>query len=234
MGTLNLYSVIAKQNMLQEICIKTSEITLSVLSSQTEIKDNSVCNPIEYFTTIYRLQSGVLGITSGNDLNSGHLFNQNLKKYSVEENEALGLFKSWFSNQNFEKVNLSDLYELMLLLEFPIQDGKITTDAENLNSIGSFYTPHNLTDKIVELALDGFIHRNLAIEHFSSIEKTESVVEQVTELFAKSSYADYSCGTGNFLLAILRYCKSNLHISIENLKTIALNFNAVGSRFFIA
>ncbi len=213
--------------MLNQICLKTAEIILSVLSSQTEIKDNAVCNPIEYFNTIYRLQAGVLEIASKHALGPKCLFSRIQIDCSAAELEALNVFNKWFEDQNLKKVNLSDLYELMLLIEFPIQDGKHIADAENLDSIGSFYTPTNLAAKIVELTLDNYILKNVGIERFSSSNKSEERVRLVTELFLNSSFADYSCGTGSFLIAILRFCQSHLSFSTQKMKRVAVNFHAI-------
>lgn len=213
--------------MLKQICAKTSEIILSVLSSQTEIKDNAVCNPVQYFNTIYRLQAGVLGIVAGRELHPNSVFLEAVNECSIEERDALKLFKNWFSEQSFEKVNLSDLYELMLLLEFPVRDGRVTADAENLNSIGSFYTPTDLADKIVELTLNNYILQRLGISGFPTAERKEDELVLVRKLFMNSTFADYSCGSGSFLLAILRFCKTHFSISNQDLKSIALNFHAI-------
>ena len=81
----------------------------------------------------------------------------------------MGDFEKWFVQQNFGKVNLSDLYELMLLLEFPVRDEEITADAEHLNSIGSFYTPPDLADKIVEITVDNYIFQQLGIATYNNL-----------------------------------------------------------------
>jgi len=223
---LRQYSVLGDK-MIQEICIKASVIILSVLQSQTKIKNGVVCNPTKYFDTIYRLQSRVLQISAKHQFDSEFSFNKNITTQTSEEKKALEDFEIWFEAQNMGSINLSYLYELMLLLEFPVRDGKITSDGENLNSIGSFYTPTELADKIVNLTLDNYIHINAGIKGFSASSKTEDQVLLVTELLLNSTFADYSCGTGSFLMAILRYCKSFLRISANDLKLIALNFNTI-------
>ncbi|MGB0369159.1 MAG: hypothetical protein ACPGD8_07120, partial [Flavobacteriales bacterium] len=96
-----------------------------------------------------------------------------------------------------------------------------------LDSIGSFYTPDELADKIVQFTLDNYVESNTGIPKFSSSNKTESQVQRVHGLFLGTSFADYSCGTGSFLLSILRYYKTHLTFSKQELKKIALNFYAI-------
>jgi hypothetical protein len=212
--------------MLQQICAKISETIVSVLKSQTEVEDDTICNPINYFNAIYRLQSGVLRAIALENTGFEDAFPTVLNPTTLEK-EALGDFVKWFVQQNFGKVNLSDLYELMLLLEFPVRDGEITADAEHLDSIGSFYTPSDLADKIVEITLDNYIFQQLGITRFSSSNKVNDEVAQVREFLLHSTFADYSCGTGSFLLAILRYCTNYLNASQDLLQKIALNFHAI-------
>ena len=235
--------------MLQEICVKSSEVVLSVLVSETEIQDGAICRPQQYFQTIHRLLSGSLGVVAHHNLTGDnsqaieHVFErleavlssecsfvQNFKRTSNAEKQALQSFSDWFQKQTFENVNLSDLYELMLSLEFPIKDGDITEDFENeiLNTIGSFYTPKDLADKCVELTLDNYIFQNTAIERFSASTKTEEQNEAVAHLLLSSSYADQSCGTGSFLLAILRYIQSNFSDNgLQIQEQIVFNMTAI-------
>ena len=235
--------------MYQQICIKTAEIILSVLVPETEIKDNAICNPQNYYGTIHRLLSRVLGIVSNHNLNglsssnpkeafaelkstlsSNCVFVQNFEKSSKPEYEALDAFQSWFKGQNFGVINISDLYELMLSLEFPIKDGTIVKDFEDEvpNTIGSFYTPANLADTCVELTLDNFIFQNSGIVAFSQKVKSDLEIEQVSELLKTSTYADYSVGTGSFIIAVLRYIDAHLSGISQEIKTaIVLNFNAI-------
>nr|MBP9152887.1 hypothetical protein [Flavobacteriales bacterium] len=234
--------------MYQKICIKTSEIILTVLSSHTEIKDNAVCNPIAYFNTIYRLQSGVLRIAVAHNLNRDLAQKQTLNKtfnyidnesftssivihnfntLTSSEKQALEAFYNWFKSQHFGRIELSDLYEMMLLLEFPVQDGAIAEDKENLNSIGSFYTPSTLADKLVAITIDQYIFQNLGLMRFSCSDNSAVELQQTKELISQSTFADYSCGTGSFFLAIIRYLEHHLHFSKKELKAIVLHFYAI-------
>ncbi|MFT6761095.1 MAG: hypothetical protein ACJATS_002289 [Psychroserpens sp.] len=235
--------------MINQICIKISEVILSVLALETEIKDNVICHPQKYYGSIHRLLSGVLGVVAHHNLNykptSGVadvfqnleaslsldcFFIQNFKKSSKNEQDALNQFLVWLEAKNFDSIKLSDLYELMLSLEFPIKDGAIVEDYEGeiLDTIGSFYTPKDLADKCVELTLDNYILQNTGIEQFSIADKNQPQTQQVAELLKKSTYADNSCGTGSFILAILRYVDEHFSSHSDEIKkTIVLNFEAI-------
>ena len=120
--------------MLQEICIKTSETILSVLVLDTEVRDNAICNPQDYFGSIHRLLSGVLGIVANHNLKLSSsesvadsmrslettlgkdcVFVQNSNRLSANEVKALKLFFEWFHVQQLDNINLSNLYELSLI-----------------------------------------------------------------------------------------------------------------------
>ena len=233
--------------MIDQIYNKTSETVLEVLTQQTKIKEGGICNPQEYFGTTYRLLSGILGVVVNNNLNSKSnslteifnelestlskecVFTSNYNNSTVSERAALESFNNWFEIQEYGQINLSNLYERLLLLEFSIQNETIVSNEEKqgANSIGSFYTPASLADKIVELTLDDYILRNTGIEKFAPSEKTIEKTQKIAELLRISTFADYSCGTGSFLLAILKYAKNHLDDSKDFLRTIALNFHAI-------
>jgi|GEM_PF-1975816 len=234
--------------MIDQIYNKTSETVLEVLTQQTKIKEGGICNPQEYFGTTYRLLSGILGVVvNNNNLNSKSnsltetfnelqstlskecVFTSNYNNSTVSERAALESFNNWFAVQKYGRINLSDLYERLLLLEFSIQNETIVSNEEKqgANNIGSFYTPASLADKIVELTLDDYILRNTGIEKFAPSEKTIEQTQKVAELLRISTFADYSCGTGSFLLAILKYCKNHVDASKNLLETVALNFHAI-------
>lgn len=218
--------------MLQQIRIKCSELIFSVLDTETEIRDGAICHPSAYFDSIYRMLASMLAVLAhskflkksnattinqvGDELDEAlgaeGLFSRKLREASATETQALNLFYVWFRAQQVGDINLSDLYELILVQEFPIRDGKLTaaTVGDELNSVGSFYTPVLLADKCVELSLDTYIFKNTGIEHFSYSEKTEAQIEVVSELLRTSTFADYSCGTGSFLLAFLRFAQHHL------------------------
>lgn len=235
--------------MLHKICIQISKTILSVLVDQTKVKEGAICNPKEYFSTIHRMISGVLGIVFHHNLypkpeaplagvfqnlrkslSSSCLFVENFEESSPKEIEALNVFFQWFQVQGFGKINVSDLYELMLGLEFPIQNGLIVEDHDGqiLDTIGSFYTPVELADKTVQLTLDNYIFENTGITGFSSSEKPKTQVDQVSALLQNSSFADHSCGTGNFLLAILGYVEKHVNTDMRQIQEqMILNFEAI-------
>lgn len=213
--------------MLNTICIKISEVIRGVLAAQTEVKDGAICDPSSYYGSIYRLQCGLLGIVVGDKLPTNSLFNYILEDCNEFEKQAIEAFENWFRQQSFTDVDLSELYELMLLLDFPVGEDGILEDKENLNSIGTFYTPTELAEKIVEVTLNDYILRNTGIEHFSTSNNSPEEVRKVTELLTGSTFADHSCGTGNFFLAIIDYCRLHLNPSMDALRKIVLNFRAI-------
>ncbi|MCF8277798.1 MAG: hypothetical protein K9J17_13775 [Flavobacteriales bacterium] len=232
--------------MLQAICHHTSNAILTALKQEILVEDGAICQPSAYFASIHRMQSTVLGIVAEHNLNGpdslalndvfqslkGSLAGENtftasFNLLSKAEKQALTTFLDWFKSQHLARVELSDLYESMLLLEFPVRDGVIMDDKEHLNSIGSFYTPTLLADTLVQLTIDNYILKNLGIEQFSKLQSSEADLERVTELLRNSSYADHSCGTGSFFLALIRYFKKHLCLSHEDLKKMVLNFHAI-------
>jgi len=236
--------------MNREICIKISETILSVLVSQTKIKDEIICDPQKYYSTIHKLTSGVLGVAIAHNLRSYSdqiitlndtfgwlkknlgkqcLFVKNFNLFSADEILALNGFQKWYCSQKFDKINLSDLYELILSLDFPIENGIIIKgyEEEIENVIGSFYTPKTLADKCVELTMNQYIFQNTGIVQFSKREKNEKQVESVLVLLSESSFADHACGTGRLLLAIIKYVKVHFSEDAELLKKIVLNFIAI-------
>lgn len=227
---------------------KIDETILSVLAKNTNIKDGGICNPAAYFGTTFHLLSSTIGIVANNNLGSNTsnatavfkqlrstlgdacVFTTNFQQATDAERAALDTFNNWFQDQEYGYINLSDLYERLLLLEFSIENNTVVSNAENqeLNSIGSFYTPTPLADKIVELTLDNYIGKNTGIERFSASDKTPAQVAVVTDLLLHSTFADHSCGTGSFLLAILRYCKKHLPaLAQKQLQQLVLNFSAI-------
>ncbi len=234
--------------MLLQICRQTSTAILSALAPQIEVKTGAICQPSDYFASINRLISGVLGIAIAHNFNRDLASKQTLNKtfewidnellkssiiinnfnsISSSEKQALEVFYSWFNAQDFGSVPLSDLYELMLLLEFPVKDNALTEDTENLNSIGSFYTPSALADKLVALTIDQYIFQNVGVKRFSTLEQSDAELQQAKALIKESTFADYSCGTGSFFLAIIRYLEHHLHFSKKELKAIILHFYAI-------
>ncbi|MCF8460340.1 MAG: hypothetical protein K9G46_06425, partial [Flavobacteriales bacterium] len=185
--------------MLLQIFHQTSTAILSALAPQIEVKAGAICQPSAFFATINRLISCVLGIVAAHNLNQDLAQKQTLNKIfewidnetltssiitnnfnilSSSENKALEAFHIWFNAQDFGSVPLSDLYELMLLLEFPVKDNALTEEPENLNSIGSFYTPSTLADKLVALTIDQYIFQNTGLERFSSSDNSEFELQQ--------------------------------------------------------
>ncbi len=234
--------------LLNTIYTRTSEIILTALAAQTRIKEDAICNPKIYFSTIHRLVSSVLTLVAHSQLNmlksnskdiesifktveskllEGSVLINNFRNLTRTEMAALEQFNEWFQSIPHEPIDLSDLYELLLLLEFTVKDGKLEAASDQPDSIGSFYTPSSLADTIVEHTLRRYIFQNTGIENFGTGIHTAAQLETIKELIAESTFADFSCGTGSFLLAILRYCECHLHVPKQFLNHVALNFRAI-------
>lgn len=235
--------------MIEKVYHKTAAAILAVLQQRVEIRDSAICNPKDYFSIIHRMQSSILGIVAHHNLTHwakdsttlGHVFDTlssslspnskfifGFDEHDDDELDALTGFHTWFQSAAFQQhISLSDLYEQLLVLEFPMVGSEIAVDAEGLNAIGSFYTPTHLADETVKLTLDHYIFKNTGIESFSSADKSKQQLQHVAKLLLGSTFADYSCGTGSFLLAILRYCQTHVALSQQKLQRIALKFYAI-------
>lgn len=213
--------------MLQQICLRISAAIHAVISVETEVKDNAISDPVSYFGSIYRMQSAALGIVAGCDAYPDSLFVKERERCNPREQQAMEDFGLWLEEQAFGKVGLSDLYESMLLLEFPVRNGVIVQETDYISSVGSFYTPNALADKMVELTLNDHILRNTGIERFSTSSPSAHQSQRVKELLMHSSFADLACGTGSFFLAVIRYFKDRLEADQRSLRHLVHNFHAI-------
>lgn len=162
--------------------------------------------------------------------------NQWLKNSFAAEN----LFSAIIDNANKELIKLVDdnlcnligvesidaptLYETLLGIETENESNgtEISTAKNYRNKLGSYYTPANFAKSVTGKTIDTFFELN-----FGSVDK-----EYLKEI-ASISFADFSCGGGNFIIAVIDYFENLLtkwnieeEIKLELLKAIALNISA--------
>lgn len=201
----------------------------SILSATTQIKANAICDPVSYYQTIFRLQACILKTIAQHqyDIPKHSFFEQAQQNCTALEQQALAKFDEWLTPDYARTINLSNVYELMLLLDFPVVDGQLRDEFESIDSVDSFYTPPALAAKIVALTIDNYLFQQLGIQHFSTAEVSKTDMLRSKELLQDTTFADYSCGTGNFLLAILQYCRVLVGMSHSEISVVAGNLFAI-------
>jgi hypothetical protein len=159
-----------------------------------------------------------------------------LKNSFADEN----LFSSIIDNANEELIKLVDdsicnllgaesidvptLYETLLGIETGNEGNgtEISTSKNYRNKLGSYYTPANFAKSVTLKTIDTFFELN-----FGRLDK-----EFLKEI-ASISFADFSCGGGNFIIAVIDYFENLFSkwsieedSQLELLKAIALNISA--------
>jgi len=123
-----------------------------------------------------------------------------------------------------ESIDVPTLYETLLGIETENESNgtEISTAKNYRNKLGSYYTPANFAKSVTGKTIDTFFELN-----FGSVDK-----EYLKEI-ASISFADFSCGGGNFIIAVIDYFENlftiwNIEeeIKLELLKAIALNISA--------
>ncbi len=123
-----------------------------------------------------------------------------------------------------ESIDVTTLYETLLGIETGNESNgtEISTSKNYRNKLGSYYTPANFAKSVTRKTIDTFFELN-----FGSISK--EFLKEITSI----SFADFSCGGGNFIIAVIEYfenlfSKWNIEEKhkLELLKAIALNISA--------
>lgn len=131
-----------------------------------------------------------------------------------------------------ESIDIPTLYETLLGIETGNENNgtEISTAKNYRNKLGSYYTPAELAKSVTRKTIDTFFHLNFGIEKLSSAKVVnESVLNKILSI----TFADFSCGGGNFLIEVLQYFETvahNLQLPIERktelLKSVAKNISA--------
>jgi len=126
-----------------------------------------------------------------------------------------------------ESIDISTLYETLLSIETGKEKsiGKKITQVKNYrNKLGSYYTPKHLAQSVTKKTIDTFFNLNKI-----QLDDKNELVEKISFI----SFADFSCGAGNFLIEIICYFENILakhkieeQDKKEIFKSIALNIFA--------
>jgi hypothetical protein len=123
-----------------------------------------------------------------------------------------------------ESIDVPTLYETLLGIETGNESNgtKISTAKNYRNKLGSYYTPANFAKSVTGKTIDIFFELNLG-----------NVGKEFLKEITSISFADFSCGGGNFIIAVIDYfenlfAKWNIEEEkqLELLKAIALNISA--------
>jgi len=123
-----------------------------------------------------------------------------------------------------ESIDVPTLYETLLGIETGNESNgtKIKTAKNYRNKLGSYYTPVNFAKSVTGKTIDAFFELN-----FGRVGK--EFINEITTI----SFADFSCGGGNFIIAIIDYFeilfeKWNIEkeSKLQLLSAIALNISA--------
>ena len=123
-----------------------------------------------------------------------------------------------------ESIDVPTLYETLLGIETGNESNgtEISTAKNYRNNLGSYYTPANFAKSVTGKTIDTFFELNLGIVG-------KEFLKEITSI----SFADFSCGGGNFIIAVIDYfenlfAKWNIveEKQLELLKAIALNISA--------
>lgn len=123
-----------------------------------------------------------------------------------------------------ESIDIPTLYETLLGIETENESKgtEISTAKNYRNKLGSYYTPANFAKSVTGKTIDTFFELNFG-----------SVDSEYLNKIATISFADFSCGGGNFVIAVIDYFE-NLFVKwkieeeskVKLLKAIALNISA--------
>ncbi len=123
-----------------------------------------------------------------------------------------------------ESIDVPTLYETLLGIETGNESNgtEISTAKNYRNKLGSYYTPANFAKSVTGKTIDTFFELN-----FGSVGK--ELLKEITSI----TFADFSCGGGNFMIAVIEYfeilfAKWNIEeeSKLELLKAIAFNISA--------
>lgn len=123
-----------------------------------------------------------------------------------------------------ESIDVPTLYETLLGIETGNESNgtQISTAKNYRNKLGSYYTPANFAKSVTGKTIDTFFELN-----FGRVDK--EFLDEIVSI----SFVDFSCGGGNFIIAVIEYfenlfTKWNIEEEgkLELLKAIALNVSA--------
>lgn len=123
-----------------------------------------------------------------------------------------------------ESIDVPTLYETLLGIETGNESSgtEISTAKNYRNKLGSYYTPAKFAKSVTDKTIDTFFELNFGNVGIEFLKEIASI-----------SFADFSCGGGNFIIAVIDYFENLLakwnieeEKQLELLKAIALNISA--------
>lgn len=157
---------------------------------------------------------------------------------TIIENASNGLINLIEDNMcnlvRVESIDVSTLYEALLSIETENECNgtKISTAKNYRNKLGSYYTPNHLARAVTEKTINTFFELNFGIKKLSDVNPANLNDEFLNEI-PSISFADFSCGGGNFLIEVICYFESLFaKLNLEEkkvkdlLKSIVLNISA--------
>ena len=113
------------------------------------------------------------------------------------------------TTKRHKEINLSILYQEYISLDFSVDNGRFVFDNGKFSRdiLGAYYTSEEFAYEITRKAIDDYIFENLNISRYSY---TGNYSDAVKKKLIGISFLDSACGSGEFLLAVIRYCKNNL------------------------
>lgn len=141
-----------------------------------------------------------------NEFHSRNFFSEHIdhsNKLLVEVAE-----KHLYSLETIKKDDTLILYEKLLGVEISLtRDITEAQPAKNYrNKLGSYYTPKELAYEVTVKTLDKYFEQNLQIEELSKVNFLEDIPSFLEEI-KSLRFADFSCGSGVFLVQIIKFFK---------------------------
>ncbi len=222
---LEIYSYILKEHLSK--CFANQQNIIPVELNKERFKVKAVFTASIIFLKNNSKREDCKIVASTNHWLKNTFVDENLFS-SIIDNANEGLTKMFDDNLcnliGVESIDVPTLYETLLGIETGNEsNGTEISLAKNYrNKLGSYYTPANFAKSVTGKTIDTFFELN-----FGTVGK-----EFLNEI-ASISFADFSCGGGNFIIAVIDYfenlfAKWNIEDEkqLELLKAIALNISA--------
>lgn len=131
-----------------------------------------------------------------------NLFSLIINKSSKELIDTVD--ESLYGIIGIESIHIPSLYENLLGIEAGNENNRTEVSAAKnyRNKLGSYYTPDNLAKAVTQRTIDEFIAINFGGKN---IWRSKNPYEDVINEIPSVTFADFSCGGGNFLIEIIRY-----------------------------
>lgn len=237
---LKIYSYILKEHLAK--CFNNVERVDPVKLNQERFKSRAIfISAIIFLKNNFTIRKNNNIISQANYWLKNSFAHKNLFS-SIIENSNGNISKLINDNLcnliGIDTINITNLYEALLTIETQNKDNviKILNAKNYRNKLGSYYTPNELAKAVTEHTIDSFFELHYGIKNLSVIDLNDidnSKQKKLLNNIYSLSFADFSCGSGNFLIEIIKYFekffyKLNLKEKKreEILKSIALNIFA--------